>query len=80
MCLNPHLIKKWRKMTKKEAREAKKTRKPFDPSNILDVKFLRDLVEEFLEVFSCVTYLLYFFRILMFGLPVFKSFSKTCAQ
>lgn len=50
LCLNPHLIKKWKKMTKKEAKEAKKGGQPFDPSKVLEVRFLRNLIEEFLEV------------------------------
>lgn len=50
MCLNPHLIKKWKKMIAKEAKEAKKRGEPFDPSNMLEVKFLRNLIEEFLEI------------------------------
>lgn len=52
LCLNPHLIKKWKKLTKKEAKEAKKAGVPFDPSKMLEVKFLKNLIEEFLEVFS----------------------------
>lgn len=50
LCLNPHLIKKWKKMTRKELKEAKKIGKPFDPSSILEVNFLRNLIDEFLEV------------------------------
>ncbi|CAL9183877.1 unnamed protein product [Musa hybrid cultivar] len=50
LCLNPHLIKKWKKMTKKEAKEAKKGGQPFDPSKVLEVRFLRNLIEEFLEI------------------------------
>lgn len=37
-------------MTMKEAKEAKKRGEPFDPANVLEVKFLRNLIEEFLEV------------------------------
>lgn len=50
LCLNPHLIKKWKRMTKKEAKEAKKGGQPVDPSNRLEVRFLKNLIEEFLEV------------------------------
>uniref|UniRef100_A0A1D1XQ76 Intron-binding protein aquarius n=1 Tax=Anthurium amnicola TaxID=1678845 RepID=A0A1D1XQ76_9ARAE len=50
LCLNPHLIKKWRKMIKKELKEAKKAGKPFNPSSMLEVTFLRNLIEEFLEI------------------------------
>lgn len=50
LCLNPHLIKKWKKLTKKEAKEAKRGGQPFDPSKALEVRFLRNLIEEFLGV------------------------------
>ncbi|XP_010916892.1 uncharacterized protein [Elaeis guineensis] len=50
LCLNPHLIKKWKKMTKKEAKEAKKGGQAFDPSKMVEVTFLRNLIEEFLEI------------------------------
>ncbi|KAF9611000.1 hypothetical protein IFM89_026306 [Coptis chinensis] len=50
LCLNPNLIKKWKNMTKKEAKEAKKRGEPFEPSNMLEVKFLKSLIEEFLEI------------------------------
>ncbi|KAG6500421.1 hypothetical protein ZIOFF_040266 [Zingiber officinale] len=50
LCLNPHLIKKWKRMTKKEAKEAKKGGQPVDPSNRLEVRFLKNLIEEFLEI------------------------------
>ncbi|XP_058096767.1 uncharacterized protein LOC131242257 [Magnolia sinica] len=52
LCLNPHLIKKWKRMNTKEAKEAMKGGLPFDPSNMLEVKFLRNLIEEFLEILS----------------------------
>lgn len=52
LCQNPHLIKKWKKLTKKEAKEAKKAGHPFDPSSMLEVTFLRNMIEEFLEVFD----------------------------
>lgn len=44
------LIKKWKRMIKKEAKEATKRGGPFDPSTTVEVKFLRNLIEEFLEV------------------------------
>ncbi|KAJ3673427.1 hypothetical protein LUZ60_006801 [Juncus effusus] len=48
--LNPHLIKKWKKLTRKEAKEAKKKGEDFDPKKVLEVRFLRNLIEEFLEI------------------------------
>ncbi|GAB2295857.1 hypothetical protein Dimus_030008 [Dionaea muscipula] len=51
LCLNPELIKKWKRMTKRDAKEAKKQGEgTFDPAKMLEVKFLRNLVLEFLEV------------------------------
>ncbi|KAL5700077.1 hypothetical protein ACHQM5_025575 [Ranunculus cassubicifolius] len=50
MCLNPNLIKKWKKMMKKEAKEAKKRGEFFEPSNKLEVNFLKNLIEEFIEI------------------------------
>lgn len=50
LCLNPHLIKKWEKMNKKERKEAKRKGQEFNPSNMLEVNFLRNLIEEFLEI------------------------------
>lgn len=47
--MNPDLIKKWKKIAKR-AKEAAKRGEPFDPSNILEAKFLRNLIEEFLQV------------------------------
>nr|XP_016496735.1 PREDICTED: intron-binding protein aquarius-like isoform X1 [Nicotiana tabacum] len=52
LCLNPDLIKKWKKIAKR-AKEAAKRGKSFDPSNMLEVNFLRHLIEEFLEVLDC---------------------------
>lgn len=37
-------------MTKREAKDAKKGGEDFDPTNVLEVRFLRNLIEEFLEV------------------------------
>ncbi|KAL6124939.1 hypothetical protein ACLB2K_077447 [Fragaria x ananassa] len=45
--LNSDLIKKWRRMVK---REAAKHGESFDPSTALEVQFLRNLIEEFLEI------------------------------
>ncbi|KAJ0987357.1 hypothetical protein J5N97_005713 [Dioscorea zingiberensis] len=50
LCLNPHLIKKWKKVIKKENKEAKKGGHTFEPSNMLEVTFLRNLIEEFLKI------------------------------
>ena len=52
LCLNPDLIKKWKRIIKREAKEATKQgeRELFDPSTKPEVKFLRNLIEEFLEV------------------------------
>ena len=52
LCLNQELIKKWKRMMKREAKEATKRGELFDPSTKLEVKFLRNLIEEFLEVLS----------------------------
>ncbi|KAJ9563645.1 hypothetical protein OSB04_008805 [Centaurea solstitialis] len=49
LCLNPDLVKKWKRIAKK-AKEAKKRGESFDISMMLEVKFLRNLIEEFLEV------------------------------
>lgn len=53
LCLNPDLIKKWKRMLKREAKEVAKRGEPFDPSNMLEVKFLRNIIEEFLEILDC---------------------------
>ncbi|KAJ3709379.1 hypothetical protein LUZ61_013084 [Rhynchospora tenuis] len=50
LCLNPHLIKKLKKMTKREAKGAKKGGEAYDPTSVLEVRFLRNLIEEFLEI------------------------------
>lgn len=49
LSLNPDLVKKWRKIAKR-AKEANKKGEAFNPSNMMEVKFLRNLIEEFLEV------------------------------
>ncbi|KAG2540362.1 RNA helicase aquarius-like isoform X1 [Panicum virgatum] len=50
LCLNPELIKKWTKIKRREAKEAKKADQPANPSEMLENKFLRNLIEEFLEI------------------------------
>ena len=50
LCLNNKLIKKWRKTIKKEAEEATKRGVVFNPSISLEVRFLRNFTEEFLDV------------------------------
>lgn len=49
LSLNPDLVKKWRKIAKR-AKDANKKGEAFNPSNMMEVKFLRNLIEEFLEV------------------------------
>lgn len=49
LSLNPDLVKKWRKIAKR-AKEANKKGEAFIPTNMMEVKFLRNLIEEFLEV------------------------------
>jgi intron-binding protein aquarius len=53
LCLNPELIKKWTKIKRREAKESKKADQPINPSEMLENKFLRNLIEEFLEVHLC---------------------------
>lgn len=48
--MNTDLIKKWKRMLKREAKEVAKRGEHFDPLNMLEVKFLINLIEEFLEV------------------------------
>ncbi|RDY09866.1 Intron-binding protein aquarius, partial [Mucuna pruriens] len=48
LCLNPGLIKKWKRMSKKEP---VKGGSHLDPSTTVEVMFVRNLIEEFLEVF-----------------------------
>ncbi|WJX17061.1 hypothetical protein P8452_07016 [Trifolium repens] len=47
LCLNPGLVKKWKRMLKKEP---VKGGNQLDPSTTVEVKFLRNLIEEFLEI------------------------------
>ncbi|KAH6766515.1 P-loop containing nucleoside triphosphate hydrolases superfamily protein [Perilla frutescens var. hirtella] len=49
LCLNENLIKKWRRIAKR-ARDATKRGETFDPTTMLEANFLRNLIEEFLEV------------------------------
>ncbi|KAL6650047.1 hypothetical protein ACP70R_014271 [Stipagrostis hirtigluma subsp. patula] len=50
LCLNPELIKKWTKIKRREAKELKKADQPTIHSEMLENKFLRNLIEEFLEI------------------------------
>ncbi|MCI01954.1 intron-binding protein aquarius-like, partial [Trifolium medium] len=50
LCLNPGLVKKWKRMLKKEPVKGGQL---LDPSTTVEVKFLRNLIEEFLEVVIC---------------------------
>ncbi|XP_030484515.1 uncharacterized protein LOC115700975 [Cannabis sativa] len=50
LSLNTDLIKKWKRMLKREAKEVAKRGETFDPVNMPEVKFLRSLIEEFLEI------------------------------
>ncbi|KAH9608634.1 hypothetical protein KSS87_011141 [Heliosperma pusillum] len=52
LCLNPNLIKKWKKMTKAEAKKAKKRGESYDPLRSVEATFLKNLFEEFLEVLN----------------------------
>ncbi|XP_041993479.1 RNA helicase aquarius-like [Salvia splendens] len=49
LCLNENLIKKWRRIAKR-ARDGTKQGGTFDPTTMLEANFLRNLIEEFLEV------------------------------
>ncbi|KAE9595341.1 putative intron-binding protein aquarius [Lupinus albus] len=49
LCLNPGLIKKWKRMARKES---VKGGQHLDPSTTLEVMFLRNLIEEFLEILN----------------------------
>jgi len=51
LCLNPGLIKKWKRMIKKEP--VKGDGSHLDPSTTVEVMFVRNLIEEFLEVLIC---------------------------
>ncbi|TKY69055.1 Intron-binding protein aquarius [Spatholobus suberectus] len=48
LCLNPGLIKKWKRMIKKEP--VKEGGSHLDPSTAVEVMFVRNLIEEFLEI------------------------------
>ncbi|XP_058724177.1 uncharacterized protein LOC131595734 isoform X2 [Vicia villosa] len=47
LCLNPELVKKWKRMLKKEP---VKGGQHSDPSTAVEVTFLKNLIEEFLEI------------------------------
>ncbi|KAI3949344.1 hypothetical protein MKW98_023281 [Papaver atlanticum] len=49
MCLDSNLIKKWHKMIKKQSKEAENRGEPFDLLSKLKVRFVKNLIEEFLE-------------------------------
>ncbi|CAH9119908.1 unnamed protein product [Cuscuta epithymum] len=51
LCMNPDLEKKWKRIAKR-AKDAAKRGEPFDPSTKIEVNFLRNLIEEFLEVLN----------------------------
>ncbi|MCL7038418.1 hypothetical protein MKW94_005183, partial [Papaver nudicaule] len=50
MCQNPSLSKKWHKMIKKESKVAEKRGETFDLLSKLEVRFVKNLIEEFLEI------------------------------
>ncbi|GMH30504.1 hypothetical protein Nepgr_032347 [Nepenthes gracilis] len=51
LCLNPDLLKKWKRMIKREAKDSKKQgENNFDGTNMMEARFLRNLIVEFLEV------------------------------
>ncbi|KAK4406328.1 RNA helicase aquarius [Sesamum angolense] len=49
LCLNENLIKKWRRIAKR-AKDAAKRGETFDPTTMVEAKFLRNIIEEFLDV------------------------------
>ncbi|OIW01887.1 hypothetical protein TanjilG_31069 [Lupinus angustifolius] len=49
LCLNPGLVKKWKRMVRKEA---SKGGQHLDPSTTTEVMFLRNLIEEFMEILN----------------------------
>ncbi|CAL1411701.1 unnamed protein product [Linum trigynum] len=48
--VNPDLVKKWKKMIKRDDKEAAIRGETFNPSNSVEAKFLKDLIVEFLDV------------------------------
>jgi intron-binding protein aquarius len=50
LCLQPDLIKKWKRSSKKWAAEAKSKGEKFDLSSSPEANFVRGLIEEFVEV------------------------------
>lgn len=49
LSLNKDMMSKWKRITKK-AKKATKRGELFDPSTSLEVTFVRNLIQEFLEV------------------------------
>nr|VDD15377.1 unnamed protein product [Brassica rapa] len=50
LCLQPDLIKKWKRSSKKWAAEAMSKGEQFDPSSSPEANFVQGLIEEFVEV------------------------------
>uniref|UniRef100_A0A0D3C3B8 RNA helicase aquarius N-terminal domain-containing protein n=1 Tax=Brassica oleracea var. oleracea TaxID=109376 RepID=A0A0D3C3B8_BRAOL len=50
LCLQPDLIKKWKRSSKKSAAEAMSKGEQFDPSSSPKANFVRGLIEEFVDV------------------------------
>ena len=50
LCLQPDLIKKWKRLSKKWAAEAMSKGEQSDPSSSPEANFVRSLIEEFVEV------------------------------
>lgn len=68
-------------MIKREAKEATKRGEHFDPASALEVKFLRNLIEEFLEVVFSTCYLvllwiLNFFLVIKELMPAFFNCAR----
>ncbi|RAL47940.1 hypothetical protein DM860_015727 [Cuscuta australis] len=51
LCMNPDLFKKWKKIVKR-AKDAAKKGESFDPSSKIEAIFLRNLINEFIEVLN----------------------------
>lgn len=54
LCLQPDLIKKWKRSSKKWAAEAKSKGEKFDLSSSPEANFVRGIIEEFVEVYRPV--------------------------
>ncbi|CAN1813775.1 RNA helicase aquarius [Linum perenne] len=52
LCTNPDLIKKWKRMVKRDSKEATKRGDTYNPLESVEVKFSRNLIEEFLDVLN----------------------------